>query len=151
MTDRLDVLERRGGMPFDLDFLRAMGWRFGLDWDGELEVEEPLAVNVAEMTDLIHRFDRGITKRLEFEGRRAREICVGGPCNGRAVPVFRFYGDPVYFHLGRAKWAVYHIRSRADGRAWFVGEARSKAKARRLWLIASKPSSGFGSGKGKRC
>lgn len=129
---RLDRLAEIGHLPFDLDFMRAIGYQFGQDWDGEVVIEPPEFLDVERTTNLIRRFQKGIKRRLYFEGRRAREVCVGGPKNGArhsGSPI-----SPVLFHIRRGEWAVYRVKNIRDPRAWFLGIATSKKKARQLWL-----------------
>ena len=130
--DHLDLIARLGHLPFELDFLRACGYRFGLDWDGEVQIEPPEFLDVASVTALIERFQPGIETQLGFEGRRARSVCVGGPKNG--TPVTGSYWQPTLFHIKRGEWAVYKAKDYIDPRAWFVGKATSKKKARALWF-----------------
>jgi len=134
MGNRLDNLERVGGVPFELDFLRALGFEFGEDWDGEVLITAPASIDVHGMTELVGRFKKGIKRRLYFEGRNAMSVCVGGPCNGRRHNTSPGCCTPVLFHVGRAQWAVYGFKSYRDPRAWFLGTATNRQKARALWL-----------------
>lgn len=140
MSTRLDWLERSDQLPFDLDFLRELGFAFGEDWDGEVMITPPDSVNMPQFTALVRRFERGIKTRLYFEGRKALQICVGGPKNGVPYdPGRAVWNSPILYHLKRGSWAVYAIADPSeDPRARFVGYATSKTKARDLWCSAVK-------------
>ncbi|MEO1063780.1 MAG: hypothetical protein AAFZ07_20370 [Actinomycetota bacterium] len=134
MSERLDRMERCGWAPFELDFLRELGFEFHLDLDGAVEVDLPAAIDLEQLASLIGRFGRGIRQGLEHERSMRMRVCMGGPCDGRRHR--SGFSEPLLYHLARGRWAVYS-RSRHhynDSRAWFVGEATSKPKARQLWV-----------------
>jgi hypothetical protein len=130
--NRLKWQEDSGILPFDLDFLRELGFEFGEDWDGEIIIECPEKINIEDFIKLIKRFAKGIKTRLYFEGQKAKRICVGGPMNGKPHFKVGIPNEPILFHLKRGEWAVYSIKSYDDPRAWYVGLATSKKKAREL-------------------
>ncbi len=135
MTEqRLDWMAQNNMVPFDLDFLRQLGFSFSEDWDRELLVQSPESIDVDVMTKLVCRFTKGIKRRLYFEGQKAMAVCVGGPKNGVSIDMAP--RDPLLFHLGRGEWAVYGRKEYGlnDPRAWFLGLATSKKKARAFWL-----------------
>lgn len=134
MSERLDQLQRIGGAPFELDFLRELGFSFGVDFDGSLEVEIPASVDVDRIAKLVARFEKGIRSRLEHERQVRMRICVGGPLNGQRVPSNDWY-RPYLYHVGRGQWLVYGRKRREydDHRFWFIGKATSERKARILW------------------
>lgn len=121
-------------VPFDLDFLREIGFEFGLDWDGQLIIEYPETVSVDKLTNLIKQFSGGIKKSLYFEGQKAKRVLVGGPMNGKPYFNAVMPNHPLCFHIGRGEWLVYMIKNHDDPRAWFVGKTSSKKKAKLLKL-----------------
>ena len=133
-TNRLEWMAKKGMVPFDLDFLRALGFSFGADWDGEVLITQPSSIDVDTITELIYRFTKGIKRRLYFEGRKGMAVCVGGPKNGVNISIAP--RDPILFHLHRGEWAVYSRKENGlnDPRAWFIGKATSRKKARELWM-----------------
>lgn len=131
---RLDKLARIGCMPFDLDFLREIGFEFGLDWDGEILIEFPEKVSVEKLTDLIKQYTKGIKTRLYFEGQKAKSVYVGGPLNGKPYFSAGIPNEPICHHVKRGEWLVYMVKSYDDPRAWFVGKVTNKKKAKTLKL-----------------
>ena len=126
-------------LPFDLDFLRALGFEFSLDWDDEVLVKPPASLEVRDVAGLIAEFKDLILRRLKTDAHHDQQVCVGGPCSGK-----RHDGcgcTPILFHLCRRSWAVYKTKSypSTDERAWFIGMTTSKAKARRMWYQARRP------------
>jgi hypothetical protein len=141
---RLEWMAEKGHLPFDLDFVRAMGFRVSMDYDGEPIIESPESLDVDLVESLIQRFGKGIKTRLFFESKRARELFVGGPKGGQAYQhTASMFGRPILIQLSRGKWAVYRIRSWDDPRAFYVGETTSKKKARLLWF-SQVPDGGYG-------
>lgn len=134
MLPRLERMAEFGNVPFHLDFLRELGFRVGQDYDGELLIVSPPALDVLEVEALLRRFEEGIQRSLRFERERLLAVCVGGPNNGE--PHGKYFGCPIVRHVGRAQWAVYHVRSHEDPRASYVGMATNKKKARALWFAA---------------
>jgi len=132
MNLKLQRTADTGRVPFDLDFLRELGFKFGTDWDGELTIEHPETIDVVEMVELIMCFAKGIKQCLYFEGQKAKRVCVGGPCNGREHFQMGYPGQRIIIPLKRAQWAVYIVKSYQDPRAWYVGIASSKKKAKSL-------------------
>ena len=132
MNLRLQRMADSGRVPFDLDFLREIGFQIGEDWDGQIRIEYPETIDPTEMLKLIMCFSKGIKTRLYFEGQKAKRVCVGGPCNGRAYLQVGYPNQRIIFHLKRAQWAVYIVNSWQDPRAWYVGVASSKKKAKAL-------------------
>ncbi len=133
----LDFIAKNGWLPFELDLFRELGYRFGEDWDGELLIEPPRSLDVEAVTKLIARFSKGIKTRLHHEGVKSRTVCVGGPMNGQPYDTGCIvWQKPILFHLKRCSWAVYFVKGNGidDPRAWFVGLATSKRKARQLWI-----------------
>lgn len=137
MSERLEWMAQRGMVAFELDFLRELGFEFGLDYDGEVLIDPPAEIDPYRMTELVRMFGRGIGHRLDCERYRRLRVCVGGPCDGQPHE-HRGPESPLLFHLGRGRWAVYRVHCyvfelNRDPRAWFVGEAASKKKAMALW------------------
>lgn len=137
ISARLNRIAKMGHLPFDLDFLRALGFRFGEDWDGEVLIEPPAEIDVDAMSELVRRFAPGIKQRLHFEGQKAKAVCVGGPKNGQPYYGFALH-RPLLFHLARAQWVVYRVKSYDDPRAWYVGMATSRKKAQQLWAAVER-------------
>ena len=137
MNKRLRWMADYRMLPFDLDFLRLLGYTFELDWDGRLIINQPESIDCDHMTQTIAEFTLGILRRLEFEKRRAMSICVGGPLNGRECMSGR---EQVRFHVKRGQWEVYQQKNHGvdDPRYWYVGSADSESKARKLHL-SQKP------------
>ena len=123
-------MAENGMMAFDLDFLRAIGFEFSEDWDGEIGIHAPEKINIEQMTAIIKAFAKGIKTRLYFERQKGLHVCFGGPKNGYRYSVTTADGA-LLFHLSRGTWAVYKTKG-SDPRAWFVGYASSRKKARAL-------------------
>jgi hypothetical protein len=128
---RLQKIADMGSLPFDLDFLRAIGFSFQEDWDGEIIVQSPAIIDPEAVIKLVRKFDKGIKTRLYFERKKALGVCFGGPMNGKPFEN-KWTGGPVIFHIKRAEWAVYAVRF-PDPRAWFIGMAKNKRQAGILW------------------
>ena len=45
-NNRLKRLSQDSNLPFDIDFLREIGFEFGLDWDDQLIIEYPESINM---------------------------------------------------------------------------------------------------------
>lgn len=123
-------------LPFELDFLRAIGFEIGLHFDGDVDIQPPESIDVGELTRVIVRFEKGIRRSLLHEGEKALSVCVGGPFNGR--PHWSHSG-PYLLKVKRASWAVYGRKDDYnDPRCWFIGMATSEKKGRELyWKKAS--------------
>lgn len=131
-AERIDELARIGSIPFDLDFLRVLGFDFSLDWDGRVIIEYPEAVEPAQVATLASKFYKQIAMRMKFEQTRRMSVCMGGPMDGQAHRGYR--GLPLIYHVSRGKWAVYRVRAYDDPRAVFVGCAKNRKAARSLWV-----------------
>lgn len=127
-TERFAWMKEANMLPFDLDFLRALGFGFGEDWDGEVLIDIPLSVDMDAMAKLVRQFTSGIKKRLYFERIKAQRVCCGGPKNGVSVPYV--VKSPLLFHVRRGEWLVYAEREHNDPRFWFVGTATNRRDAR---------------------
>lgn len=116
-----------------LYFVRRLGFELGLDLDGELEIAAPAAVDPEAMTGLLRECAKSLAHELKDDARRSRKQFVGGPCNGQR---YGFTCSPwVAKRLRRGKWAAYFIPDEYDDcRAFYVGEATSEGKARKLAL-----------------
>lgn len=130
--NRLKKLAEIDCLPFDLDFFRELGFEFGLDWDGQLQIGWPESLSSEDVAKLILNFENGIRKRLWFEGQKAKRILVGGPLNGNPYREPYYPNQPLYYHTGYRQWHVYRIKSWDDPRAWYIGQATSKPKAKSL-------------------
>lgn len=128
--DRLNFMSRNKMMPFDLDFFREVGFEFGLDWDGQVVIEHPIEVSIDNLLKLIMKYEDGIRTRLFFEGQKAKRVFVGGPLNGQSCFGNGIPNQPICRHVKRGEWLVYIVKSYSDPRAWFVGKASSKKKAK---------------------
>ena len=135
---RLKFMADNRMKPFDLDFFREVGFEFGLEWDGQLIIEFPESVSVDKLTTLIKQFSEGIKKSLYFEGQIAKSVLVGGPMNGKPYFNSGWPNHPLCYHVKRGEWLVYMVKSQDDPRAWFVGKAKSKKKAKALTLRRAK-------------
>ena len=136
--ERLDWMSRNSMIPFDLDFLREIGFEFGLDWDGQLIIEYPETVSAETLTNLIKQYAEGIKKRLYFEGQKVKRVYVGGPLNGKSYLGFTAPNQPMCHHVKRGEWLVYMVMNYDDPRAWYVGKTSSKKKAKMLKLSSYK-------------
>ena len=125
-------MAQRNSMPFELDFLRILGFEFDLDWDNELTIECPEEIDMELFVTWLRKFVPAIKQRLKFEGIRAKECFVGGPYNGQEYFNYIPPNNPLCLHIKRAKWAVYMTKSSDDPRAWFMGYATSKKKGKEL-------------------
>lgn len=119
-------------LPFDLDFLRELGFEFGLDWDMQLIIERPESVDIDRIVELLKYFAKGIETRLYFEGQKAKSVFVGGPLNGKAYSGFYYPHQPICHHIKRGEWVVYKVKDYDDPRAWYIGTASSNKKAKML-------------------
>ena len=131
MNARLERIRAMGQLPFDLDFLREIGFTIGEDWDGEINITVPDDIP-SRMVDVIHEFIDGIATRLHREGRAYKECFLGGPLNGQQHNLID--GEPYCHHIKRGQWAVY-LAKQGDPRAWYLGTATSKEKGRQLRLV----------------
>lgn len=133
----IDWYEQTGHIPGTIQVFRELGYSFGLDWDGEVMIHAPEFLDVDTTTKLLKRFGVGLSAQLEYEGREAKSVCVGGPKSGESYGTY--CTGPILFHISRARWAVYKLKPYRDKdpRAWFVGYATSKKKARQRWLNAN--------------
>lgn len=125
-------MKKKQFIPFDLDFLREIGYEFGLDWDGQLIIEYPESIDIDKLTNLIKSYDEEIRECLYFEGRKAKRIFVGGPLNGKQYFNYYIPNNPICRHIKRGEWAVYMVKEHDDPRAWFMGIATNKKKAKSL-------------------
>lgn len=131
MNKHLEWMAENSCLPFDLDFLRELGFEFKQDWDGQIIIETPETIDVVDMVALIVKFDKAIKKRLKHERQKAHCVCVGGPKNGASC-FGRDLSRPILFHLARGQWAVYEVKNHGldDTRAWYVGTATNEKKAK---------------------
>lgn len=127
-----------------LEFLESIGFAFHLDWDGELEIEYPEELTIEQFaTELGNKCRQDLRACLLARERLARSRFYGGPYDGQGH-MRRWYVHgcvgtdgklrPItdYFlamRHERARWACYRLLR--DGRAYFVGYAKSEQKARR--------------------
>lgn len=136
--NRLKWMSRNSMVPFDLDFLREIGFEFGLDWDGQLIIEYPDIISGEYLANIAKTFAEGIKKQLYFEGQKAKSVFIGGPLNGQPYSGTGCYAgwpnEPICHHVKRGEWLVYMVKSHDDPRAWFIGTATSKKKAKMLKL-----------------
>lgn len=109
--------------------LQAIGFRIGLDWDGELIVEPPEALDPQRIADLVRSEPQAARSHLLCAAARARRQFVNGPRAGARH--LKCPGDRLVVCVGPARWAAYRVAD--DGFAYLVGEATSRAKARALW------------------
>jgi len=112
-----------------VELCEEIGFRFHLDLEGELEVVAPIAVNGGDVTVALEARAEELKHYVARRAKRLRHQCVGGPYQGRLHRGWQ-QGGAVLFHVERGKWAAYVVGK--DGRAWFVGYATSKQKARQL-------------------
>ena len=116
-------------------FLRALGFDFHIDYDGELLIEKPDQVSVEGVLDALSVWREEWEKEFRFTLLRAaareRRCFMGGPRDGKLHNQSLYRGSAYFrgFHEARAKWAVYEFFP--DGRAIFRGFAASEQKARR--------------------
>ena len=114
-----------------VELLEAVGFEFHLDYDGELLIEAPAGLTafdlVAELRNV--RFEQDLRNAIVRRAARNLRQCVGGPMNGQPHGGSYWEIGPTY-HLARAQHAAY--ATARDGRAFFVGNATSKRKARAL-------------------
>lgn len=114
------------------DVLALFGYALALDYDGQLivESEEPLPAHVR---DWLFRHQGSLRETLEFKGRRARAVFVGGSLNGQlhdrggCEPK----GSRIVRRIGPRHWEVYVCRESQDPRRYYVGRTTSEAKAKR--------------------
>jgi hypothetical protein len=130
-STRLAKLAKIGCIAFDLDFMRALGFEFTEDWDGQLTITAPEEIKVEDVIELMTPFHRAIQTRLYFEGQHAKAIFVGGVLNGKEYGMARI---PFLFHVKRGQWVVYQRNwdKPDDPRAWYMGLAKNKKDARLL-------------------
>jgi len=128
--DRLDRLAEHRVVPFDLDFLRELGFEFGIDWDGQLIIEYPETISLEKTVNLVKKYENGIKTRLHFEGQKVKRVYVGGPFNGKPYYHGGFPNQLLCHHVKRGEWLVYMVKSHNDPRAWFLGKTSSKKNAK---------------------
>lgn len=112
-----------------LEFAESLGFSASLDWDGELQIEQPLSLNVQQVVDILESHSEDVSRDLQNRASVERRQFVGGPLNGKPHGQLPVFGTPrpLTVHLGRGRWAVY-VQYR-DGRAPFVGMSTSRKKA----------------------
>lgn len=116
-------------MPSVIAMLREFGFQFGLDWDGELQIKIPKALDpraIAEWLGKNHQ--NGIKCELLCRAQWARSQCVGGPFNGRRHG--KCYPSVFAIKVKPGEWAAYAVH--LDSRAMFAGIGSSEKKARQL-------------------
>lgn len=120
---------RPGRVAAAVPLLRALGFEIGVDWDGELLIEPPAALDCKAVIELLRGAQTEVVQAVRFEAEKERRSCIGGPCNGRPHAAYEWM--PLIVRIGRANWAVYRVAK--DGRAYYVGPATSRKKGRALW------------------
>jgi hypothetical protein len=129
--------------PNTVQFLESLGFEFGLDWDGEVQVRCPPDIPSADIAAILcekHLKDvrEFIKHRADFERRQF----VGGPLNGRKHAACYWTKPVIVADLEEwevradARWAVYVLCE--DGRARFIGLATSEAKGRKAGFDAAR-------------
>lgn len=118
-------------------FVRELGFTLSLDLDGGLIVKYPPTVSVEAMNELLEKCAPHLAHQIKVEANRERRQFVGGPLNGQRHGEYGGWQRHIVWHLGRGRWAAYYMCVRSpgefdDGRAFYVGEATSQAKARKL-------------------
>lgn len=119
--------------------MEAMGLVVGLDYDDTLTVEVPeqgefTRESIAEwLRDPANPLNGVLVSELDNRRRRTLTRCIGGPLDGQrhGWSGWRFANAPTFtaVHVARAKWACYRVER--DGRAFFIGYASNRQKAKR--------------------
>lgn len=131
------------GLPTVEQLLRAVGFKFAVDYDGSLQWTAPESIDVAKLKFIVEHGEAAIAREILSREVRLRRCCYGGPMDGRrhawlfhylgrinaAGEVIGYAPHYVPVRVNRAKWATYRLQE--DGRAFFVGYATSERKARR--------------------
>jgi hypothetical protein len=114
--------------PLDaIGFLTGLGFRFRLDWDGELLIDAPAALDPQQVrAALLEHRDR-LKLQVQTMAHWERHQCVGGPFNGRRHGLCP--GSTFAIRVRRGEWAGYVVR--ADGRAAYTGTAATEAAAKK--------------------
>ncbi|KKN81069.1 hypothetical protein LCGC14_0322880 [marine sediment metagenome] len=114
---------------FVIDVLEALGFKLGLDWDGELIMQQPESIKPGLVSSWIADHKAEVSKELSARGQREKYVFVGGPYDGRRHG-HGWCSAPILIHIKRGEWVAYVVQQ--DGRAVFYGNASSQRKARRL-------------------
>ena len=127
-------------LPDTLKFLRMLGFKFYLDFDEQLVIEEP--GDVLEMSRIMWIVDQcrdRIKQTVQHLAKRDMEQFVGGPFNGqRHDKSWYCCHREVAKRIGPRQWAAHRLVK--DGRAFFVGITTSEKKARALGREAMAPT-----------
>lgn len=122
-----------------VDVLEALGVKFALDWDDELQVTYPLVPPTqADLAKIVEHQHPHIVQSLKWARIRRLKVFVGGPLNGRRHGQFSGWPHRRFaVRIARAKWAVYQGTEQPwnDPRLHFLGYATSQAKGRRGVLL----------------
>lgn len=122
---------------FVTELLEALGFKIGLDWDDELMVEPPQAIDLGSACSWIAGHKRQIKKEVASKAQYEKYILVGGPRAGDRHG--HAHGSPpMLFHIKHGQWAVYVVQK--DCRAIFYGYASSQEKARQLGSTGKHPA-----------
>src|SRR5690349_7665480 len=123
-------------LPTLVQFLQRLGFEIVEDFDGQWTFHCPaqLTMSPGEIGRAMMPYAQQIID--EIRGRMAwdRRQFVGGPFNGSKYGCCGWQGRMV-LRVARARWAVYVVKdryNRIDQRAFFVGEATSESKGRKL-------------------
>lgn len=119
-----------------VEVFSLFGLDLSVDFDGQLIVASETEPSRDVLKWLFHHQGQ-LREAIENAGRDSRRVFVGGSRNGeRHGTPFR-NGDRVHIHIGRADWETYEYRGHTDPRLFFVGRARSRAKARKALFVKS--------------
>ena len=122
-------------IPETIKFLEMLGFKFTLDWDDELGIEEPgEIIEVGRIMWIVDQCRDRIRDVMRNRNHWLMRQFVGGPLNGRPHNLYRSGG----VKIGPKKWAAYRVKR--DGRAFFQGMTTSEAKAK--LLARTVPQSG---------
>ncbi len=125
------LLYKRQPPTLIMDILGLFGYGVSIDWDGALLIESE-----AELPDNLRAWlfehQGELRSSIEFKGRVARAIYLGGTKDGERHHYYHYHLNPfVYVHIARAHWETYKMKQRNDPRLFYVGRSTSKAKAKR--------------------
>lgn len=91
------------------DVFALFGYGLSIDWDGALTVESSEPVPQA-VIDWLFSHQSMIRSAIEFTGKRAQRVYIGGELNGRPHGEHGWKGKRVIRNIGRKHWEVYNFR-----------------------------------------
>jgi hypothetical protein len=130
------------------DVFTGLGYRFSLDFDDEVLVEQPEELDRSKLNELIEQSMWQIQCRLKSKQRKQLSVFVGGPLAGKTHKGSSRLDGKMFVKLGPKRWAVYQHAMQPvagvgqavgdDPRLYFRGTSTSERNAREGRYIEAK-------------